>query len=423
MTVQQLRPSVFTEQIAAAHAAVESAEEVPIGSLECWDLKQSLPDLVALESQVTALKLKVLAEADVRDAAEDTGATDTAAWAAKLTGNTRAVMSGGLWLARLLQEKYAATREAFAAGKIGVDQVRVVVRAAERLPTCVNDEQRAEAEAVLVAKACGGMNARRLRQAARRMLDKIDWELADKHEADQLDHDERQAEAETWLSLHDNGDGTFSGRFVIPELQAQMLRTALERLSAPRRHGRNKAGEPVVDPTLPGEGATLSWSEKLGAAFCEILEHLPSDGHGRVGATLNVHLDLQHLLNGLKSARLDTGVHISAGEARPLACGAGIVSMVFNGTSEPLDVGREQRLHTVAMQRGLSAQYDTCAAEGCERPFAWCEIHHLDAWSEGGETSLANGLPLCGFHHRRGHDDRFRQTRRSTGEIRFRRRT
>ena len=97
MTVTQLRPSVVTEEVARARAAVEAAAEVPMGSLDSCEVKHALAELAMLESQVTSLKLAVLAEADRRDAGEETGAADTAAWAAKLTGSTRGVMSGGSW--------------------------------------------------------------------------------------------------------------------------------------------------------------------------------------------------------------------------------------------------------------------------------------------------------------------------------------
>jgi hypothetical protein len=36
-------------------------------------------------------------------------------------------------------------------------------------------------------------------------------------------------------------------------------------------------------------------------------------------------------------------------------------------------------------------------------------------------TSLDNGIPLCGHHHRRAHDDRFTLTILPSGEARFRR--
>lgn len=422
MTVQPIRPPVFTGHVAAARGAVESAAAVTASTLTVDELTDGISEVAALESQAAALKLALLAEADSRRIARELGATGTDAWAAPLTGSTRAVMAGGVWLARLLEERYDATRAAFAAGGIIEAQVRVIVQAAEKLPEGVTDEQRRAAEAGLVAKAVDGMDARRLRQAARRMLSVVSRELADRHEADLLHAEERRAENETWMRLSDNGDGTFSGRFTIPELHGHLLLAALERLTAPNRLSRNKAGEVVEDDTLVGEGPTVPYPERLGLGFTELIEHLPADGFGRNGATVIVHLDYQHLLDGLASARLDTGTRISAGEARRLACEAGLVPAVLGGRSEPLDVGFEQRLHNLAMRRGLSVEYDTCAVEGCERPFAWCDIHHPHAWSRGGRTSLANGLPLCPHHHRRAHDSRFDLSRLPSGEVRFTRR-
>jgi len=221
------------------------------------------------------------------------------------------------------------------------------------------------------------------------------------------------------LSLHETGDGTVVGRFQIPELAGQFLKTALERLSAPRRLGRNKNGQTVVDETV--SGPTLSYSERLGQGFCELLEHLPSTGWGPAGgATLLVTMDYQHLLDGLAAAHLDTGIAVSPGTARRLSCEAGIVPAVLGGRSEPLDVGREMRLHTMAQRRGLSLIYATCAAEGCTRPFAWCEIHHPWPWADGGETSLKNGIPLCGWHHHRAHDPTYHVRYLESGEVRFR---
>lgn len=423
MTVQQLRAPAMAAGLAAVLEAFHHVVTIPVGSLERDELPDVLSDLAVLEARVGALKLDVLAEADRRRIADESGDTGTDAWAARLTGTTRGVMNGGIWLANLLRSKYDATREAFADGGINEAQARVIVRASEDLPAAVTRDQRVAAEAGLVEKAVNGMNARRLRQAARRMLEKINRELADQHEAGQLKKEEDNAENETWMQLSDNGNGTFSGRFTIPELHGHLLRNYLERLTAPRRLSRNKAGDLVNDDTLPGGGPTLSWTEQLGAGFLELLEHLPTEGHGPVGATLLVNLDFKHLLNGLASAKLDTGARISAGEARRLACGAGIVPTVLGGESQPLDLGRERRLHTKAQRQALSIRHDSCATEGCERPFAWTEVHHPHAWSKGGTTSLDNALPLCGFHHRRAHDDTFTMRRLPSGEVRFRRRT
>jgi hypothetical protein len=416
---------------------VRAAAEVPASALGVDELTDAIAGVAVLESQLVAVRLSLLAEADRRRLAQSLGATGTDAWAASLTGTTRAAVAGGLWLARLLGERYVATRDALAEGAINEAQARVVVKAAERLPAVVDDETRKAAEAGLVVKAVNGMDARRLRQAARRMLDAVAADaareeadrirrLADRHEATLLAEEEARAEVETWLSLGDNGDGTWSGRFTIPELHGQILRAALERLTAPRRLTRNKAGDTVHDHSVQGdEDGGLSWTERMGLGLTELIEHLPTEADGgfaRSAVTVLVHVDHQHLLDGLASARLDTGVHLSAGAARRLACSAGIVPTVLGGASQVLDLGRERRLHSTTQRRALSVRHDTCATEGCERPFAWCDIHHPHAWGEGGRTDLDNALPLCGFHHRRAHDGSFDLQLLPTGEVRYRRR-
>lgn len=399
---------------AAAAAAVDCSD------LDRFELGEAVAQVAELEAQLGSLRLQLLAEADAKRVAEETGDTGTDAWAARLTGTTRGVMAGGIWLATLLKEKYDAARAAFADGGINEAQVRVIVQAAEKMPARATPEQRRVAEEGLVAKAVNGMNPRGLRQAGRRMLEAVSRDLADEQEADQLESEEDRAETETWLHLRDNEDGTVSGKFVIPELQAQLLRSVLERLSAPRRWGRNKQGEPVEDESVDNWSG-LNFTERMGAAFVELLEHLPTDRLGPAGTAVLVHVPYEHLLDGLASARLDAGVRVSAGQARRLACEAGIIPAVLGSRSEVLDLGRQVRLHTPAQRRALSIRYDTCAIEGCERPFSWCEVHHPHAWSQGGTTDLANALPLCAHHHRRAHDDAFGLVLLDGGEARLRR--
>jgi hypothetical protein len=253
------------------------------------------------------------------------------------------------------------------------------------------------------------------------MFETISVEAADAHESALLRAEERRADAETWFVLDDRGDGTWSGRFVIPELHGVLLRNALERLTAPRRLARDAAGDPVDDPTLPGEG-NLSTSEKWGQALCELVEHLPTAGHAGTTTEVVVTLSLETLLSELGAARLDTGVRISAAEARRLACEARLIPAVLGSRSVPLDLGRGRRLHSRHQRRALALRHDSCAVAGCERPFAWCEIHHPDPWASGGRTDLDNGVPLCGWHHRRAHDGRWDLRRHSAGEWRFHRR-
>ena len=422
MSVQPIRAPRVLDLVAGAQSALRALADVPVGAWSVEELTDALVELSALESQAAAARHAVLAEAEARKVAQSLGATGTDAWASALTGSTATAMAGGVWLAELLRSTYHATREAFADGGINEAQARVIVRAAEKLPPGVNAEQRAAAEAGLVAKAVHGMEPRRLRQAARRMLDVVSSQLADQHEATVLAEEERRAERETFLTLHDNGDGTYSGRFTIPELHGSLLKTALEHLTSPRRHSRDADGNVIEDESLGSAGLQLSWTERLGLGLTELIEHLPAEGFGRSGIGVLVHIDHERLLDTLASARLDTGTRISAGEARRLACEAGIIPAVLGTRSVPLDLGEAARLHSIHQRRGLSIMYDTCAVQGCERPFAWCDIHHRKPWSLGGLTDLLNGIPLCGFHHRRAHDSRFDLHDLPGGGVRFHRR-
>ncbi len=445
--------------VAGASAALGEAHAIALEHVAREELGRLLETLAVVESQAESLRLKVLAEAERRQVAADDAATGTDAWAAALTGTTREVNAGGLHLAELLKTKYHHTREAYAAGQLRADQVRVVVRAAEQAPLETTPEQLAAAEEMLVNKATGvgtrsgrPMNAKRLRQAARRMLDVVDRDLADKHEAIMLGRESRRAKHETYLALHDNGDGTYSGKFTIPELHGSLLRTALETLSAPRRlnkartgpEGENFSGYDESAPTGPDHG--LSGWEVAGNALCELIEHLPTDGwNGANALTLLVTMTAEDLTRDLAAtgdldpttwpdwhgphetgtAKLDTGTRVAAGDLRRLACEAGLVPAVLNSQSVPLDLGRTKRLHTHHQRKALALVHDTCAIGTCERPFAWTEIHHLLPWSHHGDTDLDNGIPLCSWHHHRAHDPRWhlRQHPLRGWELKARRRT
>ncbi len=88
--------------------------------------------------------------------------------------------------------------------------------------------------------------------------------------------------------------------------------------------------------------ADLPYGNRLGRALCELIEHLPSDGHpqhGVANATIVVTVDETRLRAGAGEAVLDTGGAISVGETRRLACNAGLLPMVLSGGSKILDLG------------------------------------------------------------------------------------
>jgi Domain of unknown function (DUF222) len=367
------------ELLGRVEDGLEAAAETPTERLGDEALGSAVAVLARIESRATALRMGLSAEADRRRVAEATAETGTDAWVARLTGSTREAAAGGLRIARLLQEKYPATREAFAAGALRIEQVRVIVGATEQAPAEATPAQVAAAEAWLVAKATGagtrsgrGQDAKRLRQTARRMFALLDHDLADRHQAILLGRETKSAEAETFFALHDNGDGSYSGRFRIPELHGHLLKHALDRLTAPRRLCRDKTGATITDQTAPGTEFGANIYQTRGAALCELIEHLPAQGWGgAAGNNCEVIVTIDHhtLLDQLTDLGIDTGVAtlhggvaITANEARRLACGANLIPAVLGGDSMPLDLGRSRRLHSKSQRRASTTPAPSPAA-------------------------------------------------------------
>ena len=436
MTALEVTPVLHPLQPVAACLEVmaDALDRVPDGPIPSADtevLEVVVVEAAKIERQLGELRLRLARAAETGRAEETDASSGADAWLARLTGST----AGGhaWWSVAGADAGGALPRRPRGLRRWRSGRgARAHHRADGRADSAqfVPDADRNEAVRALVAQTVEQqLNTKTLRRRARRMLDIVSRAAADQHEADLLQQEERHARNETWMDLQDNGDGTWSGRFVIPELQAQLLDTYLQHLRAPAadvpQPGRRVGRRPAPSPTSTDNFTGLSWHENMGQALLELCEHLPTDGlasHGRVGATVVIHLDHERLLDGLAAAHVDSGTDISVGEARRLACGAGIIPAVYGGASLPLDVGRESRLHRKAHRIALSAIHDTCATEGCQRPFAWCEIHHPHAWADGGRTDLDNGLPLCGWHHRRAHDTRYDLRFLASGEVRFRRR-
>jgi hypothetical protein len=95
---------------------------------------------------------------------------------------------------------------------------------------------------------------------------------------------------------------------------------------------------------------------------------------------------------------------VTAGEARRMACDAGVIPAVLGAEGELLDVGRRSRVVPVGLRRALNLRDGGCRFAGCDRPSSWCDGHHLRHWADGGPTSLDNLILLCPYHHTLVHE-------------------
>jgi hypothetical protein len=395
-------------RVAAVHQAIDHLD---VSNLVEGEHASVLKDLERARRRLDAAALKVLAAAERARVGERSGHTGTGSWASSQTRCGGAEGAAQSTLASDLDERLPETGRHLDDGEISAEHARVIAVTMRRLPPDLSQEQRDAVEAHLVARA-REVDPAQLRRLARRALEAAERSSrrVDEAEDEQLRDEEKRALARTRLTMRDNGDGTTSGHFTVPSLAGSILRKTIQQIASPRRERVREARGQVCEGSEDGVPtyAGTDWAHRYGLALLEILEHLPTDRlQGKVAATVVATVSLEALRSGVGAAQLDTGQVVSAGQARRLACNAGILPAVLGGASLPLDVGRADRFFTEAQRVALATVYTECAAVGCDRPYAWCELHHEDPWAHGGRTDLHLAVPLCGYHHRRMHDPTF----------------
>jgi hypothetical protein len=76
----------------------------------------------------------------------------------------------------------------------------------------------------------------------------------------------------------------------------------------------------------------------------------------------------------------------------------GLLPAPFATSSLPLDIGYSRTIPG-HIRRAVQLRDRHCSWPGCDRPPAWCDVHHLRHQADGGETSVANCALVCQFHH------------------------
>ena len=466
------RPPTLSQALGSAAAIADGGLDVMLGLLrvvgcvsdvdtlqEPEMLRQALADAERLERRACAVKLALIELARRGQVPERAGFAGTGQWLARATRtNGRRAHQ----LALLAQDlpRLPVARQALQAGELSQGHAEVIADTCAQLPAELPADSAAHVEAHLVRLA-RELDPTRLRRQARRALEAVqpDPAVVDAHEDTLIENQEDQAREAASFWLRDNDDGTMTGHFTVPTFAGLVLRKIIDAMTAPRRtsggpvqdagnatrdrtaaqdrratqdHGEATAAQPgpaVLAETADWKVRNQEWQHRRGLAFAELLEHLPTEKlSNKVAATVLVHLDLQTLTRGLRRAgRTDLGDRVSAGTARKLACQAGIVPVVLGADSAVLDLGETSRLFSEAQRLALSVKYTECAAEGCDRPFAWCELHHLRPWAAFRRSNLEDALPLCGTHHREidrpGSSHTFRPGPDKTLIVAFHRRT
>lgn len=265
---------------------------------------------------------------------------------------------------------------ALRAGNISEEQLGVVRRTLRELPHDVAPATRIEVEQQLVNEA-GQFDPSQLGKLAMRIRAHLDPDGVLRSERDTADRME--------LSLTQDLNGVIRVRGRLSAEGAAVLRSALSPLAKPLPKDSRSAAKRRADALVELARRVLNAGT------------LPVEGGVRPQVGLTV--DIAELRRHTGVVDLDWGGTVSIQTARRICCDADIIPIVMRGGSQPLDVGRRQRLVTGPLRRALIARDRGCVAPGCDRPPEWCEAHHLVPWASGGATSIDNTALVCGYHH------------------------
>lgn len=117
---------------------------------------------------------------------------------------------------------------------------------------------------------------------------------------------------------------------------------------------------------------------------------------------VNVVVELDTLL-GLSDAPATLIGHdfaLTASQVRELAETSNLRRMVVDSsTGALLELGRKVYEPTKQQKDFVKMRDQKCRAPGCERNAMRCDIDHIRAWDDGGETNVSNLAALCRRHH------------------------
>ncbi len=200
-------------------------------------------------------------------------------------------------------------------------------------------------------------------------------------------------------------DGCVSVQALLAPEPGQALLAALDALVHAHRQARTEDGQ-VDDRDAATRRADALADLAQHALGCDGL--LPGQGGNR--AVVHVVVDAETLLSDEPGARPATfpasNALLTRQQLLRLSCDADIsrVTVTDVGSRQVLDLGRLTRTVTRGQYRALVARDQGCVIRGCRRRHSECQAHHVQHWTLGGPSDLANYALICHLHHHQLHE-------------------
>ena len=355
------------------------------------ELLDGMPVLQSAMNQLGALMTRFVAVADRREAQRTDGMVSMKGW---LTGHCRISGREATVLVRNGRRLTGlpALASAYAAGEVTPAHVGLVTEAVTPARVAVaeaNGIDLATTDAVLTT-AARVLGPEDTAKAVRRWVAGIDPDgaLDDAAGLPRLFRMAASADGRVYVSGH------------LDPVGGEIVHTALEALM--------NGDRPAND--------LRTYGQRMGSALVELGRQALRSGElptvRGAAAQVRVSIDWFALCAdrgapGVGGGELPFAGPITAETARRLACDASVVRILTDPAGLPLDIGREQRCATAAIRRALELRDGHCVFTACTAPAPWCDVHHVDHWAWGGETSCENGALLCERHHTAVHEGGF----------------
>jgi len=299
---------------------------------------------------------------------------------------------------------------ALAVGQVTPEHASVAVRALRGLPAHVLRDRREDVDTLLTGHATT-FDPATTTNLARHLLATV--------VPDRADHLDTQAHLrrELYLGVDSTGMGVLRGQ--LDPATTAGLKAVLDHLSAPHRGPVVTDGDTEGDADQNGQtGLGINDTRTAAQRRHDALAEMTRAAAGALQTSVRagepprvvVHttpeqIAAAHAGDGSAfhppagAASCEQTGPLTPGSLALLACDAVIDRIVLNQSGRVLELTSLGRFFTHAQRRALGARDGGCAFPGCDRPPSWCDAHHIIFWTDGGPTTIENGVLLCGPHH------------------------
>src|SRR6202049_2080190 len=349
-------------------------------ALPAESIGDDLKGLARVGSRIDAESSRRLHHFDKNQGYAPSGALTAQAWLRWQCNLTAATASEHVQVSRQMAS-LPQTEVAFSQGEISFRHAALIARTAGQL----GEKFDSQAETILVT-AAKELDPWRLKRATLFLRHCLEPEgvLADAN----LAHERR------YLYLSQTYDGIFRLDGQLDADGGAALQTVLDALMGP----------PAADDyrTAPQRRA-----DAMVDLACRPLDggRLPEGGGQKPHLMVTVDMATLAKAPGAPWAELEWAQPIPAETARRIACDCSITPILRGAESHQVDAGPTRRSISPAKKRALVARDKGCRFEGCDRPPAWTDGHHIKHLADGGSDELANLVLLCRRHHYRFHKE------------------